>query len=124
MLTLNLNILWTVVNILVLFVLLRKFLYRPVMNVIEQRQKQIDDAIADAEGKKNDAQAVLAQAQDKLQNVAAEAEHARRLRDANAETSALARDMCEKLLARNLTQQDDARLLDDLLQKAGDSNGK
>jgi F-type H+-transporting ATPase subunit b len=32
--------------------------------------------------------------------------------------------MCEKLLARNLTQQDDARLLDDLLQKAGDSNGK
>ena len=61
MLTLNLNILWTVVNILVLFVLLRKFLYRPVMNVIEQRQKQIDDAIADAEGKKNDAQAVLAQ---------------------------------------------------------------
>ncbi len=27
--------------------------------------------------------------------------------------------MCEKLLARNLTQQDDARLLDDLLQKAG-----
>ena len=154
---------YTVVNILVLFVLLRKFLYRPVMNVIEQRQKQIDDAIADAEGKKNDAQAVLAQAQDKLQNVdteaaqrreayekqaekekeqllqdaqrqadaivaegkaAAEAEHARRLRDANAETSALARDMCEKLLARNLTQQDDARLLDDLLQKAGDSNGK
>ena len=44
--------------------------------------------------------------------------------DANAETSALARDMCEKLLARNLTQQDDARLLDDLLQKAGDSNDK
>ncbi len=163
MLTLNLNILWTVVNILVLFVLLRKFLYRPVMNVIEQRQKQIDDAIADAEGKKNDAQAVLAQAQDKLQNVdteaaqrreayekqaekekeqllqdaqrqadaivaegtaAPEAEHPRRLRDANAETSALAREMCETLLARNLTQQDDARLLDDLLQKAGDSNGK
>ena len=44
MLTLNLNILWTVVNILVLFVLLRKFLYRPVMNVIEQRQKQIREA--------------------------------------------------------------------------------
>lgn len=61
---------------------------------------------------------------DLLGEAAAEAEHARRLRDANAETSALARDMCEKLLARNLTQQDDARLLDDLLQKAGDSNGK
>ena len=162
MLTLNLNILWTVVNILVLFVLLRKFLYRPVMNVIEQRQKQIDDAIADAEGKKNDAQAVLAQAQDKLQNVdteaaqrreayekqaevekqqlladarkqadaivaagkaSAEAERQSKLREADAQTTALARAMCEKLLARNLTQQDDARLLDDLLQKAGVDDG-
>ena len=149
MLTLNLNILWTVVNILVLFVLLRKFLYRPVMNVIEQRQKQIDDAIADAEGKKNDAQAVLAQAQDKLQNVDTEAAQRREayekqaekekeqlLQDAQRQADAIvaegkaaaeaehARRLCEKLLARNLTQQDDARLLDDLLQKAGDSNGK
>ena len=163
MLTLNLNILWTVVNILVLFVLLRKFLYRPVMNVIEQRQKQIDDAIADAEGKKNDAQAVLAQAQDKLQNVdteaaqrreayekqaevekqqlladarkqadaivaagkaSAEAERQSKLREADAQTTALARAMCEKLLARNLNEQDDARLLDDLLEKAGTENGK
>jgi F0F1-type ATP synthase, subunit b len=31
--------------------------------------------------------------------------------------------MCEKLLARNLTAQDDARLLDDLLEKAGAGNG-
>ena len=85
MLTLNLNLLYTVVNILVLFVLLRKFLYRPVMNVIEQRQKQIDDAIADAEGKKNDAQAVLAQAQDKLQNVDTEAAQRREAYEKQAE---------------------------------------
>ena len=36
MLTLNLNLLYTVVNILVLFLLLRKFLYKPVMNIIAQ----------------------------------------------------------------------------------------
>ena len=34
MLTLNLNLLRTVVNVLVLLLLLRKFLYRPVMNII------------------------------------------------------------------------------------------
>ena len=34
------------------------------------------------------------------------------------------RAMCEKLLARNLNEQDDARLLDDLLEKAGAENGK
>ena len=40
MLTLNLNLLYTVVNILVLFLLLRKFLYKPVMNIIAQRTRR------------------------------------------------------------------------------------
>ena len=162
MLTLNLNLLWTVVNVLILFLLLRKFLYKPVMNVIAQRQKQIDDAIAAAESSKQDAAAALTSAEDKLRNVddeaaarreayeqqaekekqqlmadaqkqadaivtegkaAAEAERQHKLREADAQTTALARAMCEKLLERNLTAQDDARLLDDLLEKAGAGNG-
>ena len=156
MLTLNLNLLWTVVNVLILFLLLRKFLYKPVMNVIAQRQKQIDDAIAAAETSKQDAAAALTSAEDKLRNVDAEAaarreayeqqaekekqqlmadaqkqadaivaegERQHKLREADAQTTALARAMCEKLLERNLTAQDDARLLDDLLEKAGAGNG-
>ena len=54
---------------------------------------------------------------------AAEAERQHKLREADAQTTALARAMCEKLLARHLTAQDDARLLDDLLEKAGAGNG-
>ncbi len=162
MLTLNINLLYTVVNVLLLFLLLRKFLYKPVMNIIEQRQKQVDDAMAAAETSKNEAKTALAAAQDKLRNVdaeaaqrreayekqaekekeqlladaqhqadailaegkaAAEAERQHKLREADAQTTALARAMCEKLLERNLTQQDDARMLDDLLQKAGVGDG-
>ena len=164
MLTLNLNLLYTVVNILVLFLLLRKFLYKPVMNIIAQRQKQVDDALNAAEtSKQEEAVAALNDAQAKLRNVdaeaaarrtayeqqaekdkqqlladaqkqadailaegkvAAEAERQHKLRQADAQTTALARAMCEKLLARNLNEQDDARLLDDLLEKAGAENGK
>ena len=162
MLTLNLNLLYTVVNVLVLFLLLRKFLYKPVMNIIAQRQKQVDDALNAAETSKQEAAAALNDAQAKLRNVDAEAavrrtayeqqaekdkqqlladaqkqadaivaegkrnaeaERQHKLREADAQTTALAREMCEKLLARNLTQQDDARLLDDLLQKAGVDDG-
>ena len=54
---------------------------------------------------------------------AAEAERQHKLREADAQTTALARAMCEKLLSRNLTEQDDSRLLDDLLEKAGAGNG-
>ena len=140
MLTLNLNLLYTVVNVLVLFLLLRKFLYKPVMNIIAQRQKQVDDALAAAETSKKEAATALNTAQDKLRNVDAEAAARRTAyeeqaekekqqlladaqKQADAQTTALAREMCENLLARNLTQQDDARLLDDLLQKAGVDDG-
>ena len=163
MLTLNLNLLYTVVNVLVLFLLLRKFLYKPVMNIIEQRQKQVDDALNAAETSQKEADAALHTAQEKLRHVDteaaarrtayeqqaetekqqllaeaqkqadaivtegkrnAEAERQHKLREADAQTTALARTLCEKLLERNLTRQDDARLLDDLLQKAGVDNGQ
>ena len=162
MLTLNLNLLYTVVNVLVLFLLLRKFLYKPVMNIIAQRQKQVDDALNAAETSKKEAAAAMNAAQDKLRNVDAEAaarrtayeeqaekekqqlladaqkqadaivaegqrtaaaERQHKLREADAQTTALARAMCEKLLSRNLTEQDDSRLLDDLLEKAGAEHG-
>ena len=163
MLTLNLNLLYTVVNVLVLFLLLRKFLYKPVMNIIEQRQKQVDDALNAAETSQKEAAAALHTAQEKLCHVDteaaarrtayeqqaetekqqllaeaqkqadaivaegkrnAEAERQHKLQEADAQTTALARTLCEKLLERNLTRQDDARLLDDLLQKAGVDNGQ
>ena len=163
MLKLDLNLLWTVVDVLILYVLLRKFLFKPIQNVLDQRQKTIEADIAAAQTSKTEAAAALTTAQDKLRNVdneaaarreayekqaevekqqllaeaqkqadaivaegkaAAEAERQHKLREADAQTTALARAMCEKLLARSLNEQDDARLLDDLLEKAGAENGK
>ena len=148
MLTLNLNLLYTVVNVLILFLLLRKFLYKPVMGIIAQRQKQVDDALNAAEDKLRNVdteaaarretyeqqaetakQQLLAEAQKQADAIvaegkaAAEAERQHKLREADAQTTALARAMCEKLLSRNLTEQDDSRLLDDLLEKAGAEHG-
>ena len=39
------NILWTVVNLLVLYVVFRKFLYQRVMNVIEAREEMVKKQI-------------------------------------------------------------------------------
>ena len=162
MLKLDINLLWTVVNVLIMYALLRKFLFKPVQDVLDKRQKMVDDELANAQDAKTRAEAALAAANDKLHNVdveaaarreayekqaevekqqlladarkqadaivaagkaSAEAERQSKLREADAQTTALARAMCEKLLARNLTAQDDARLLDDLLEKAGAGNG-
>ena len=162
MLKLDLNLLWTVVDVLILYVLLRKFLFMPIQNVLDQRQKTIEADIAAAQTSKTEAAAALTTAQDKLRNVdphpppprqahhppppphqpqlpavaqtqadeivaagkaAVEIERQNKLREADAQATALARSMCEKLLKHNLTAQDDDQLLDDLLQKAGAGNG-
>ena len=81
----------------------------------EQAEKEKQQLLADAQ---KQADAIVAEGK---RNAEAERQH--KLREADAQTTALAREMCEKLLARNLTQQDDARLLDDLLQKAGVDDG-
>ena len=84
-------------------------------NQREQAEKEKQQLLADAQ---KQADAIVAEGK---RNAEAERQH--KLREADAQTTALAREMCEKLLARNLTQQDDARLLDDLLQKAGVDDG-
>ena len=55
MLTLDWGIIWTVVNILILFVLLRIFLFKPVMGMIENRQAMIRNQLDDAENKNREA---------------------------------------------------------------------
>ena len=163
MLKLDLNLLWNVVNVLVLYLLLRKFLFKPIQNVLDQRQKLVDANLADSRDAKAKAQAALTAAEDKLHNVdaeaatrrqaseqqaekekeqlladaqrqadaivaqgkaAAEAERASKLRQVDAQIADLTRTLCAKVLERNLTEQDDARMLDDLLQKAGESDGQ
>lgn len=49
--------LFALANFLFLFFMLRKFLFNPVMKMIDDRQKEIDDLYKDAEGAKKDAQA-------------------------------------------------------------------
>ena len=127
MLTLNLNLLYTVVNVLILFLLLRKFLYKPVMGIIAQRQKQVDDALNAAETSKKEAAAAMNAAQDKLRNVDTEAAARRETYEQQAETAkqqllAEAQKQADAM-SRNLTEQDDSRLLDDLLEKAGAEHG-
>ena len=156
MLKLDINLLYTVVNILVMYALLRKFLFKPVQDVLDKRQKMVDDELANAQDAKTKAEAALhnvdveaaarreesAQQAEKQKEqllteaqrqadaivaegkAAAEAERASKLRQADAQIADLTRTMCAKVLERNLTQQDDARMLDDLLQKAGESDGK
>ena len=66
---LNINVftaLFTLVNTVALFLVLKKFLWGPVMNMIAQRQKEIDDLYADADQAKTQAQLLRGEYEEKL----------------------------------------------------------
>lgn len=80
MLKLDWNLLWTVVNLLVLFLLLKKFLFGPVCKIMDERsaaiQKDLDDAAAskkDAEQMKTDYEAQIKDAHKEAASITASA---------------------------------------------------
>ena len=94
--------LFTLLNFLALFFVLKKFLFKPVMKMIEDRQKEIDDMYEQADTAKTEAQAMEGEYKQKL-SVASEtgerivkeavargqSREEEILRQANAEASAM-----------------------------------
>ena len=66
---LNINFftaLFTLANTVALFLVLKKYLFKPVLKMIETRQKEIDDLYADAGNAKQQAQLLEAEYRQKL----------------------------------------------------------
>jgi F-type H+-transporting ATPase subunit b len=78
----------TVVNILVLFFLLRAFLFKPVSKFIQDRKKKIQDDINRAEKDAWDAKKLLEQYENKLTQADADAETILKVAREHAQTEA------------------------------------
>jgi F-type H+-transporting ATPase subunit b len=74
MLDFSVTFIITIVNIVILFFILRAILFRPVTKFMAARAKKIQDAINQAEKDKNQAKQLLEQYEGHLKNAEAEAE--------------------------------------------------
>ena len=96
------TILWTVVNLLVLYLLMRKFLFGPVNAILDGRAKAIEDGLTQARQQQEEAQqlhsqyeAEIAQSKDEASQIIAQAKaqsealYQRTLADAQAEAKKL-----------------------------------
>ncbi len=94
--------LFTLFNLILVFLIMRKFLFKPVKKMIDDRQKEIDDIYADAEEKKAAAESLRLEYEERIGQAKAEAaeivrsatHEARRqgdeiLKDARSEASAI-----------------------------------
>lgn len=69
------QILISLCNLLILFFILKRFLYKPVQKMLAARQQTLDDAMKSAEDAESAARADQAQWSEKLANADAEAEN-------------------------------------------------
>ena len=150
----------TLLNFLLVLFVGKKYLYGPIMKIIHDRQKEIDDMYADAGSAREQAQALQAEYQEKLNKAkesseqilkeAAQRGRAREediLRQANEEASAIrekasqdiarekkqaindAKDeisgismaIAEKIVERQLNDQDQQKLVDQFIDRLGES---
>ena len=73
---------WTMLfawcNLLILYLFLRKLLFNPVKNMIDSRQKEVDDMYSDAEKARSDADALKSEYDEKIGRANEESEEIRR----------------------------------------------
>ena len=78
----------TIINIIILTLILRKILFKPVTKIMADRAQRVQDTIDQAEKDKADSRGLLEQYQNKLKNADAEAENIVRTVRASAEQEA------------------------------------
>jgi F-type H+-transporting ATPase subunit b len=69
---------WTMIfawcNLLVLYLFLKKLLFKPIKNMIDSRQKEIDDMYSDAENSRSSAASLKAEYEEKIERANEESE--------------------------------------------------
>lgn len=73
LLNINANVIWTVVDLLILFLLMKKFLFGPVTAMLDQRAAAINADLDDAKAQKQAADVLLADHERQIGEARAEA---------------------------------------------------
>jgi F-type H+-transporting ATPase subunit b len=68
MIIINSGIIWIIINLLVLFLFLKKFLFKPVTDMFEKRENTISTALQDADNKKTEAYKLKSEYEEELKH--------------------------------------------------------
>lgn len=74
MVNINTTMLWEVINFLVLLWLLKRFLYKPLTNMLDQRKSRIEEDLEEARQKKKKAEELKKKYENELKNAREDAQ--------------------------------------------------
>lgn len=120
MLRIDSNIIWIIVNLLIFYFLIRKFLFKRVLDMIEKRKEMIDGQFADAKAANDEALELKSQYETSIRNAKEEGnaivERARKRAEAqSAEIISAAQAQSQQMIERtnkNIERQQERALQD------------
>ena len=129
------NVLFTIINLIVLYLLLKKFLIGPVTGIMQKRKEMIEGQLADADDKRKQAGELKQQYEDMLKGAHEESdkiienaqktielEREKTVQDLQSQIADLALVAAGKVIGEKSTEESNQSLYDQFLAKAGDSD--
>ena len=139
-LQLNWGILWPIINIIVFYLLLRKFLFGPVSEIMEKRKEMISKDLMDAKAAKDEAGKIVSDARERAKNEYhekvrradeeivqmkenaqkdIEAEKQKAMAGLQSEIAGIALMAAAKVVEKEAGSKENEKIVDDFLKEAG-----
>ena len=135
MLRIDSNIIWTIVNLLILYAFMMRFLFKPVRNIIAKRNEEINASFEDVQKQKEEALELTNQANEQLKNmqamcdehlaqtkVQASQEYEKILADANQKSEEMIEQARQKTI--EVTQEEKAKAQSEIASMINDAAAK
>ena len=148
MIKIDINLVFTIINLLVLYLLMKKFLFGPIIKVMDVRKAMIDQQFAGAKEQEDQAKALKEQYEGALKSAREEAkaqadktvedtqakvsamlakaqedintERENAMRQMKDDVASLAMEAAGKIIGKNSGADQDLSLYDQFIEKAGD----
>ena len=137
MIKIDINLVFTIINLIVLYLLMKKFLFGPIIGVMEKRKAMIDEQFASAEKTTTEANQLKGQYEDALKSANDQAgqilEKARRdisteqeaaMKAMEGKVAELAMDAASRIMGKKNDEAQDMSLYDQFLEGAGDPHDR
>ena len=154
MIKIDINLVFTIINLIVLYLLMKKFLFGPIIGVMEKRKAMIDEQFASAEKTTTEANQLKGQYEDALKSAKEESfsiveqakdeakvqadsivkrandqagqilEKARRDISTEQEAAMKAMDAASRIMGKKNDEAQDMSLYDQFLEGAGDPHDR
>ena len=127
------QIIVSLLNLVLMFLILKRFLWKPVKRMWKERQGALDGAYRDAEEAKKAAMEAKATYTERLEEADKEAEgivaraalaRKKAKESIRADVVVISTALAEQMLRREINAEDHKELFDDFLAKVGEDDGK